>query len=483
MSRNVLAIDIGSSALKAVLFGADGVMLASRSRPIATVQGPDRSQTQDPDAWWRSLKEALAELPGREKISAVVCTGSMQNLIVLSPQGRPLTPAALYSDRRLEEDEISALEKRLPEDYATRTGNRLDPAHTILKLMRPDRFAPGGAWSRDMRFCFGAKDALTFRMTGRAAIDPTIASTTGLMNLKQRDWDPALVGASGVDRDVLPEILPADAVIGTLRSGPAAELGLAEGLVVFNGAGDAAAATWGASADRPGAAYAYLGTTGWVAATLSLHDAAPPRDIYTLADPIHPDRAIIISPFLTAGAAMDWLAEVTGGKVEALLAQAAELEEHPPSTLFLPYLAGERAPFEDQNVRGAFLGLDRAHGAGAMAHAVMEGVAFAIRHNLETAGLPSSSLTVIGGGARHPLQRRILADALKRGITFPHDSQEMTARGVLRMIAGKIGLQPDSRGAGVLVAPRPERTARSDLRFEAYLAASRFARDQARLLN
>ncbi|MFC5587156.1 FGGY-family carbohydrate kinase [Nitratireductor kimnyeongensis] len=477
MSRTVLAIDIGSSALKAVLFSEHGAMLAARSASLVIASGTDRSQTQDPADWWAALVSALADIPDRKDVEALVFTGSMQNLIVLSPEGEALAPAALYSDRRLNEAEIAELQARLPDDYAERVGNHPDPAHTIFKLMRLDRFAPD--LLDEHRFFFGAKDAVTFRLTGRAVIDPTVASTTGLMNIAARCWDAELLATAGVAATRLPEILPADEILGPLRAEAAAELGLSEGIPVFNGAGDAAAATWGAAADAPGRAYAYLGTTGWVAATLTMQDAAAPRDIYTLADPVHRDRVIIISPFLTAGAAMDWLAETTGESVDALLEAAETADDARALPLFLPYLSGERAPFEDQRVRGAFLGLDRTHGKGAMARAVLEGVAFAIRHNLETAGLPPSPLTIIGGAARTPLQRQILADVLNLEVAFPDASQEMTARGALRMIAAKAGLSLAAMDASPARAPDTTHAARCDSRYQAYLAASRFAREQA----
>ncbi len=477
-------MDIGSSALKAVVFDAGGRIAAASTQPLSTAIGPDGSQEQDPAQWWSALKSALAALPARDSIAALAFTGSMQNLVALDGNGQAIAPAALYSDRRLDEEEVRALVSRLPDDYAQRTGNRLDPAHTILKLMCRERFVPGAASRPDIHWTFGAKDAVTSRLTGRAAIDPTTASTTGLMNISSRIWDEALTTASGVDPAALPEIMAADAVVGSLLPAPARELGLPAGIPVFNGAGDAAAATWGALADSPGAAYAYLGTTGWVAATLSMADAAPPRDIYTLADPLRADRAIIISPFLTAGAALDWAAELTGKPVAALLDAAAAEDEEPCGMLFLPYLCGERAPFEDKQVRGAFLGLDRSHGPGAVARAVMEGIAFAVRHNLETAGLPSSPLTLIGGAARHPAQQQILADVLGREMRVAEESREMTALGVLRMVAGKAGIRIEegALAAARTVMPRTRLAERLEGRYRTYLAASHFAREHAKWL-
>ncbi|MCT7378317.1 xylulokinase [Chelativorans salis] len=477
-----MVVDVGSSALKAVVFGEDGTIRAVASHQIKTRSGADRSQEQHPEDWWSALKAALAEIADRKFVAAIAFTGSMQNLIPLASDGLPLGPAALYSDRRLDEADVSALCEQLPEDYAQRTGNHFDPAHTILKLMRVERFLPDAARGKDVRWAFGAKDAVTFRLTAQSVTDPTTASTTGLMNMATCGWDGALLKCAGQDTRALPKILPANAVVGPLLPAPANELGLPAGIPIYNGAGDAAAATWGAFADRPGAAYAYLGTTGWVAATLPMREAAPPRTIYTLADPVRSDHAIIISPFLTAGAAMDWLAELVGKPVDALLGEVQPADRTPPAPLFLPYLSGERAPFEDQRVRGAFLGLDRVHDGGALAYAVMEGIAFAVRHNLEHAGLPPSPLTIIGGAARHILQQQMLADALKREISIPDDSLEMTALGVLRMVASKAGITVDDdalKHASKSIAPHRERIDRADRRYQAYMAASDFAREQA----
>jgi xylulokinase len=483
LSGGILAIDLGTSVLKAVLFDPAGRLVATASRPIATL-GSGGVQEQDPQSWWEAARAALAQLPGRHGIGAIVLTGSMQNLIVCDRAGKPLAPAVLYSDRRMDAAAVDALSARLPGDYAQRTGNRLDPAHVVLKLLAPGRFLPEAARNGARRLLFGAKDALILRMTeGEAAIvDPTTASTTGLMSIDDREWDEGLIAICDADPAELPRIVPADAVVGHLAAAPAAELGLATGLPILCGAGDAAAATWGAFADRPGTAYAYLGTTGWVAATQAMHDARPPRDIYTLADPVHRDRAVLISPFLTAGAALDWAAALAGFAVDRLLAEAAAVEEGTAPPLFLPYLGGERAPFEDSRVRGAFLGLDRSHGPGAMGLAVVEGIAFAVRHNLETAGLPPAPLTVIGGAARTALQQQVLADVLDREIRVPADGQELTAFGALRMAAATLGLALDESPDGRIVRPRPERRDRAERRYEAYLAASSFARQQAEAL-
>jgi xylulokinase len=486
LNSHLLILDVGSSALKAVLFDHAGNIAGVASHLLSTRASAQQSVEQDVESWWRATRAAIAKLPASASVRAVALTGSMQNVIALSEDGRPLGPAILYSDRRLTAGEIEELASRLPADYAQRTGNRLDPAHCILKLMHLERFAPDAAAAARPRLLFGAKDAVIFRMTGKSVIDPTTASTTGLFDMRAGCWDKALVAASGAAPESLPSVIAADEIAGNLLTAAAIELGLPAGIPIFNGAGDAAAATWGAFADQPGSAYAYIGTTGWVAATQTMAEADPPLDIYTLADPIHGERAVLISPFLTAGSAVDWLSEITSLSVDALLDQAAREDDCPPSALFLPYLCGERAPFEDRSVRGAFLGLDRTQRPGALCYAVLEGIAFAIRHNLDAAGLPNGVMCVIGGGARSAVQRRLLADVTARDLLCPEASQETPALGVYRMVAPQIGFQPVQRpstDSSTVVRARPERAARLDERFRAYLDLSRFAQTYSALLS
>lgn len=472
----ILVADVGTSGLKAVLFGLDGSVVASAVEPIATRHGANGEHEQDPEGWWRALVDVIRALPDTRTVTAMAFSGSMQNLIALHADGRPAAPAVLYSDQRLSTDDVSGLAAKLPADYGRRVGNRPDGAHTILRLMARQRYdLPAGG----VRWTFGAKDTLMFRLTGRLVIDATVASTTGLMDFSSRRWDHELLGIAGVDEGSLPAIEAANSIVGRISAGAAAETGLPAGIPVFNGAGDAAAATWGAMADEPGAAYCYLGTTGWVAATVRSDDGALPRDIYTLADPLRADCAIVISPFLTAGAAMDWLAATTGQNIEQLCERAAKHDAAPGRPLFLPYLGGERAPFQDRDVRGAFLGLGQTSDAGALALAVMEGIAFAVRHNLEAAGLPGSLLTAIGGGIRHPLQQQVLADVLDRDIRVLADSEATTAAGIMRMVANSAGIKADVASRHTIVKPRPQRVQHHGRRYDAYLSAASMARTLA----
>lgn len=478
MQKNLLVLDVGSTALKGVIFDSSGRIVAAAERPVTTRTGADGAREQSTEEWWRAACRVVTGLGGGGNVGAVALTGSMQNLIAVDASGNVTDRAILYSDGRLAAGDVEALRARLPAAYAKRSGNPLNAAATLLKLTRLERFyAPD---ERPAAFLFGAKDALIARMTGRLVVDPTTATTTGMMDYARRDWDEELLALAGLRRDAVPEILTAVTIAGALREEAADALGLAPGIPVHVGAGDAGAAGWGALADSDGTTYCYLGTTGWVASTME-DGAAAAGQIYRLADPVRGGRTIVISPFLSAGAAMDWLCRCLSLEIGDLVASAGELDATPPPPLFLPYLSGERGPFEDGAVRAAFLGLDAASGPAALAYGVMEGIAHAVRHNLDALGGPDGRLTLIGGAARAALQRQLIADTAGREVTFFQDGSTVTACGLCRMVAPTVGLaepRPDSSR----ISPRRERREHCEKRYRAYLAAGEFARRHAEAL-
>jgi len=479
--HTIIAMDVGSSALKAVLFSAAGDPLARHVCPYPTQTAADGTAEQDPDDWWRACTEAVRALEPDEGLQALVLTGSMQNLIAVDRQGRALMPAMLYSDARVTTDLRRAWQADLPDAFEQAIGNRADNAQCVFKIRWFRGHWPDLA-ERVARFHFGAKDVVVQRLTGAAVIDPTTATTTGMMDLARRQWLPEVIAAVGLDREHLPEIRPADAIAGHLTDEAAAALGLPGGLPVLTGAGDAAAATWGAHADSHGRPYAYLGTTGWVAAVMSLAEAAPPRPTYTMAAPLG-EEVIVVSPFLTAGTALHWVAGLTNRDLPEILQAAADADAAPPAGLFLPFLMGERAPFEDRDVRAALLGLDASADCGSLAYAVMEGLAHAVRHNLESLPVSWRDMTAIGGVTESEVQRQLLADVTGLHIASPPLPRLATAYGAWRMATRALGLDDRTLDVTRAKTRRADRADRAEARYRAYLSAVALAREVAPLLN
>lgn len=478
LHQNLLVLDVGTTSAKAVIFNASGAIVASETRSIDTTSRADGTREQSTSQWWQAISEAARALDARHTVTAIALTGSIQNLVIVTAEGALVDRAILYSDSRVEQADIDALAARLPADFVALTGNALDPASVVSRIATLARFYPDMEPSAVRTFLFGAKDALIYRMTGRAVCDPTTASTSGLMDFVARLWSDKIRAAAGIERAQLPEIMPATAVAANLQPAAAADLGLRPGLPVYVGAGDAAAATWGAFANSGGAAYCYLGTTGWVATTVDDRTTLKP-EAYRLAEPVFIRKTIAISSFLSAGASFGWLADCVSADPRTLAEEADTADAHPPALLFLPYLSGERAPFDDRSVRAAFLGIDSSHGRADLAYSVMEGIAHAVRHNLESLNPAEAPLTLIGGGAERVLQRQLLADVLNHPVAFGEASATIAAFGIYRMIAPLLNFAGPGPSASRSLAPRPERRLRADRRYAAYLEAAAFARRHA----
>ena len=463
----ILVADVGTSSLKLVAFGRDGTPADQVAVDYPTHAPRPGAREQEPGDWWRALAGAVGTLKP-QNVEALVLTGTMQNCIAMDRDDETIGPAILYSDEGVSAQTLAICKARLPKDFARTVGNAADAAMPLFRLMGGDDRLRRGT---DVRYHFGAKDVLLQRLTGRSVIDPTTATTTGLFCLGTRGWDPELVASAGLAIGQLPVVLAADALVDPLRTEAAATLGLPAGLPVINGSGDAGAATWGAGGDAVGRAHAYLGTTGWVASTMTLAQAAPPRDTYTLAAPVG-EGVIVIAPLLQAGLALDW-ARSLGNQSDVDL---ATVDQAPPSALFLPYLAGERSPFQDRDVRAAFLGLDGNTGPRDLHYAALEGLCHAVRDNLEGLGFRPAEMPLIGGVADDPMLRQLLADVLDLPVAVAPHPRLATAYGAFLIAARALGWPAPLPRVEPRTAPRPGRTTRAERRFSAYRHAQGAAR-------
>ena len=465
----VLAIDVGTSSLKAVTFGPDGRLLCQATVDYEMHSPQAGVQEQDPADWMQAFESVVRQLDPGPALAAIVFTGTMQNTMAFDRAGRPLGRAILYSDAGVSADQLDACLARLPADFAARIGNQPDSAMPIFRLMSAD---PRLTRSASVHYHFGAKDSLIERLTGRAVIDPTTATTTGLFDLAARAWDDTLVEAAGLSHAQLPAVMPADAIVGQILSAEAARLSLPQDVNVIVGSGDAGAATWGVGGPDGGAVHAYLGTTGWVAATEPPAGRPAPSDLYRLAAPLG-STTIAIAPLLQAGSALDWVESLGAGDGSLDL---DAVDRTPPSALFLPYLAGERSPFRDRDVRAAFLGLDAQTRPAHLAYAALEGLCHAIRDNLDLLARPFATMPLIGGVAENPLLRQLLADTLGVPVTVTADPRLATAHGAFLFAAAALGKTVQAVSPTSVTAPRPERRPRADRRFQAYRLAQQTAR-------
>ncbi|MFQ3566600.1 MAG: FGGY family carbohydrate kinase [Aggregatilineales bacterium] len=442
MITHWLALDVGTTGVKAALLDADGRVMRSASRDYPTRTAAGGIVEQSAQDWLAAAEAAVRELRPAEA-EAIALAGQMQNAILVAASGEPVRPVILYSDTRAR-DEAAYVEARIGSGrLAVITGNAMGPSGLLAKLLWLQTNEPDSL-ERAAHLLYGAADYLALRWAGVAVTDTTTASTTELMRLEERSpLDEALFAALDLYRvaRLLPKLVDGGAMVGELSSKAAKQLGLRAGLPVHLGPGDAGATTLGAGCGLVGRAYAYIGTSGWVAYST---ETRPPAEagVFTLAHPAR-DRYIGVAPLLTAGGNLDWLRHLFNEATHDVL--IAEALTAPTSDLiYLPYLNGERSPINDPLARGAFIGLNAGHRRADLARAVLEGVAFAYRHALETLlGQPPPDLVLTGGGTRSEAWCSLIATVTHLPVLLADQASFVGARGAALAAQVARGERPD----------------------------------------
>ncbi|MBL8789022.1 MAG: xylulokinase [Rhizobiales bacterium] len=432
----VLGIDLGTTALKAVLSDGHRV-IGSASAPVATRRPKPLWSEQAPADWWSALQAACADLSARHKadwrhVAAIGLSGHMHGAVLLK-NGKPLRPCILHNDGRAA-GEAAALNDRLP-GHAAIAGVRAMAGFTAPKLLWLRSHAPALLAEADILLC--PKDYLRFRLTGRHATDPVDASGMWLLDVAKRQWCPDIVAATGLHMRQLPEIRDGNTLAGTLTPAAARALRLPSGVAVATGTGDAAANTLGLGLVNEGDGVISLGTAAQIFVSKTRHVPAPVQNIHAFAHAL-PGLWFQMAAMLNGASPLAWAAALFAPheRIPALLKQVEKGLAEPSRLLFLPYLTGERTPNDDPAMRAAFMGLDASTGKADMLRATLEGIALSLADAydvLTRTGTVPHILYAVGGGFRSALWARMIASALGREISVIPASETGGALGVARL--------------------------------------------------
>ena len=408
----ILAFDVGTSLLKGGIFDALGAL---RSRAEVPVHLSDREDPlmheADANNWISALSLVTAQLelpkaPGSDrKIEAVVVSGNGPTLVPVGPKGEPLDFAMTWMDRRgVEEARI----------IAEVTGRYVDPTFYLPKALWIYRNKPE-VYKRTRHFCT-CPEFVDLYLTGVArTVLPSEQFTPYI-------WTPETIERLGMDPKKFPSFIRPGERVGDVRQEAEELLGIPAGTPVFAGGPDFVMTLLGTATVRPGRASDRAGTSEGI--NLCAEGAVEDKRLLCLPHIIEGYTNIsgIIS---TSGKALSWFKTISGrGELdyESLFEDICQVPPGSRSLLFLPYLAGERAPLWDPYARGAFIGLTANHGRKEMTRAVVEAVGFAIRDVIEVMeenGLEIGELRVTGGQAKSPLWNQIKADITQRRILVP----------------------------------------------------------------
>jgi xylulokinase len=413
MPAGLLGIDLGTSSVKAVVTDLAGAVVARASRHYAVVSlGPGWAES-DPVAWWDAAVDAAAEAvaAGRLDIRGIGLAGQMHGVVLTAPDGSPTRAAMLHPDTRAAcmLDAYRALPARVLDRLANPlSANMAGPLLLWTAAHEPSAYHAA-------RWMLQAKDWVRLRLTGVVHADPSDASATLLYDVAGDRWDLELVELLGLRAELLAPLLPSSGAIGgTLLPDVAARLGVRAGTPVAAGGGDAAVAAFGGGLTYPGDVQLTIGSGAQFIALRATPDASPETGTH-LYRAVTPHGWYAMAAVLNAGIALDWVRGVLGADWTELYAAAA-LPASPDAPLFLPHLTGDRTPYLDPGMRGAWVGLGLGHDRQALLRAALEGVAFSLRDGIDALpGVdPACELRLAGGGSTSGPWRTLLANVLRR---------------------------------------------------------------------
>ncbi len=463
----LLGIDIGTSAAKVGLFSATGGLLGMATRGYPTTMPRPGWFEQSPESWWDAVRQSLREVLRAHagiSVAAVGMTSQICAPTFVRGDGSVLRPAWVYWDTRAHECVADLYQQISREQLTEELGIDLPPSPTwpLPRLLWLNKFEKQTL--AQARALLQPKDYISLRLTGEFASD--ISSSRGLVNLATGRVATTVLESLNLRTDLLPRLTAPHDPVGRITNLAAQQTGLDPGTPVMTGINDFNASALGTGL-RDGDSFNISGTSDHIGTVISAPNRSCPQ--LTCA-PYIPGLYLLYGVTSYGGGSWDWFHRASGLTWEDLNAAAESVSAGSEPLLFLPYLLGERAPVWDARASGAFVGLRTSHGAGHLARAALEGVAFSIKQVLDlvetTAGRPGAAFHLSGGAARVGLWNQIKASVLNRPVTV-NEANLVAARGAAMLAAIGSGLYPDyasaieqMAGAAQILRPNPQLAAR-----------------------
>lgn len=433
---NFLGIDLGTSSVKLIVMDEMGNIIAETSKKYPINYPKDGWAEQNPEDWWNATKDGIIDLISNysinpENINGISFSGQMHGLVILDKNNKVLMPAILWCDQRTE-NQCDYLNKTFGQDRLSNyTGNMALTGFTLPKLLWVKENKPD-VYSKIAHIML-PKDYISFKLTGVFATDVSDASGTIMFDVKNRIWAKEMLDLLGINQDVLPKVYESFEVIGNVSKQASKDTGLLTKTKVIAGAGDQAAGAVGTGTVNPGALSVALGTSGVVFASSESFYVDNKNRLHSFchANGKWHQMGVILS----AASSLKWWVENvnvdTKDGFEKLLSEAEKSPVGSNKLLFLPYLIGERTPYNDPCAKGTFIGLNLLHKRGDMTRSILEGVCFALRDSLEILkklNVDIKEIRISGGGSKSKLWRQIVADVFNLNV-YVVNSKEGPAYG------------------------------------------------------
>lgn len=443
MTNYMVGIDIGTTSTKAVLFSEKGEVIQQENigYPLHT---PDSSTAeQNPEEIFQAVLQALSrimKLHSDKTLAFISFSSAMHSVIAMDEQDKPLTPCITWADNRSEGWSRKIKNELNGHEIYKRTGTPIHPMSPLSKIAWLVNELPEIA-SKTTKY-IGIKEYIFKKFFDQYVVDHSLASATGMMNLKTLDWDEEALQIAGINRSQLSELVPTTKLFSGCNPSLAKEMGIDSQTPFVIGASDGVLSNLGVNAIRKGEIAVTIGTSGAIRTIINEPQTDEKGRIFCYA--LTENHWVIGGPVNNGGMVLRWIrdefasSEIETAKrlgidpYEVLTRIAERVRPGADGLLFHPYLAGERAPLWNPDVRGSFFGLTMSHKKEHMIRAALEGVIY----NLYTVFLaltecmdgPVTRIQATGGFARSSVWRQMMSDIFESEVVVP-ESYESSCLG------------------------------------------------------
>ncbi|PZO17017.1 MAG: gluconate kinase [Leptolyngbya foveolarum] len=437
----VVGIDIGTSSTKSVLFDTAGQQIARSAQSYALKSPEPGAAEQDPNDILQAATQTVAEVIASSGIDPAQLLGisfsaAMHTLLLINKENQPITPMYTWADNRSDRWADFVKASTNANSLYQRTGLPAHPMSPLVKLVwlryeQPELFKQAAR-------IIAIKEYVLWHWCGEWVIDHSMATTTGLLELRSLCWDSEALTLAGIKQQQLSKLVPTTHQLSHIHPDYAQKMGISANTSVVVGASDGVLSNLGVGAISSGTAAITIGTSGAVRQVVNGPITASSAQLFCYA--LTENLWVMGGAVNNGGIALQWARdslmpysipheekhlsnpEPSASTYERLTKMAETVSPGAEGLIFHPYLLGERSPLWNAQARASFFGLGRHHTQAHLVRAVLEGVVYNLHvvfSALEQSGGRVTKLRASGGFARSDLWQQMLADIFNRTIEVP----------------------------------------------------------------
>lgn len=426
-----LGVDVGTSSSKSLLMDENGCTIGTAQVGYDIIKEKSNYAEQDMNEIWKAAKETITDLVKRfpeetAGVQGISYSGQMHGLVMVDQAGNQIRNTIIWADQRSQREIQKIYDVAGKDNYRRIVLNSLSTGFMVSSLMWVREHEPKNY--EKIACVMFPKDYIRYKMCGVFGTDMSDASSGAIFDTKNRQWAWNLLDQLGFERSIFPECHESCETAGVLTRECAEELGLKAGITIAYGGGDTLMMAVGNGMIEPGTLAANIGTSCQLSGIN--HEALCDPE-YRTNTFCHVDKNlwILMGANLSGGISQKWLKNQVFqmNSYDEMTALAATASAGSEGMVFLPYLSGERTPYNDPNAKGIYFGMTLKHERAHFIRSAMEGIVFGMKTSAEIfkdLGVTYQKIIASGGGARGRLFLEMQADILDSEIYTNQDNEQ-----------------------------------------------------------